>query len=77
MSNSCLREGRKAACVCVFLSYSVIGGMEGREEMKEKERKGRDGVFNLLSTGEQGGKRRGSVSEAEYEKRDFRKGGEG
>ncbi len=53
-------------CVCVhvcvfFLSESVIGGIERSEEMKEKQRKeerGRDGVFNLLSTGSKGKRER-------------------
>lgn len=44
-------------CVCLIVLCHC--GMEGREESKKKERKekgGKDGVFNLLSTGEQRGR---------------------
>lgn len=56
MSNSCLREGRKAACVCVVFFFFIVFchwgyGRKGRDEGERED--GRDGVFNLLSTGEQ------------------------
>lgn len=71
MSNSCLRESRKATSVLVlfFFFITVVGGVKGRQEMKEKEVKeerGKHGVFNLQSTGERAREgRRESSGEAD------------
>lgn len=60
----------------MFFLIVVIGCMKGREEMKEKEVKeerGRDGVFNLLSSA-RGGKKGEEVPPMQAGKRrTFRK----